>query len=78
MSEEISRIQALRGALSAADRSAYLVESRVIVEVKTGLVADPGACSQLLNYLRAANLPLGLVIHFGHHVNIERVIADTR
>lgn len=59
-------------------RADILVESRVIVEVKTGLVADPGACSQLLNYLRAANLPLGLVIHFGHHVNIERVIADTR
>ena len=30
MAEEISRIQALRGALSATDRSAYLVEARVI------------------------------------------------
>jgi len=33
MAEEISRIQALRGALSTADRSAYLVESRVIRRV---------------------------------------------
>ena len=33
MAEEISRIQALRGALSAADPSAYLVEARVIRRV---------------------------------------------
>ncbi len=33
MAEEISRIQALRGALSAAERSAYLVEARVIRRV---------------------------------------------
>ena len=33
MAEEISTIQALRGALSAADRSAYLVEARVIRRV---------------------------------------------
>ena len=33
MAEEISRLQALRGALSAADPSAYLVEARVIRRV---------------------------------------------
>ncbi|HUP80365.1 MAG TPA: hypothetical protein VM260_17550, partial [Pirellula sp.] len=33
MADEISRIQALQEALSASDRSAYLVEARVIRRV---------------------------------------------
>ena len=56
MAEEISRIQALRGALSAADRSAYLVESRVIRRVireRFGaaniMVALPHTQSQVVN-----------------------------
>ena len=42
-----------------------VVDSRVIVETKAGLVLDPVAPIQLLNYLCAARLTLGLVIHFG-------------
>ena len=42
-----------------------VVDSRVIVETKTGLILDPLAQVQLLNYLCAAQLPLGLVIYFG-------------
>jgi len=56
MAEEISRIQALRGALSAADRSAYLVESRVIRRVirerygvTNFVVALPHTLSQVVN-----------------------------
>jgi GxxExxY protein len=42
-----------------------VVESRVIVETKTGYTPDATAPTQLLNYLCAARLTLGLVIHFG-------------
>ena len=42
-----------------------VVDSRVIVETKTGLILDPLAQVQFLNYLCAAQLPLGLVIYFG-------------
>ena len=53
-----------------------LVDSRVIVEVKTGLLPDPTAPVQLLNYLCAARLPLGLVIYFGPKgAKAKRVIA---
>jgi GxxExxY protein len=52
-----------------------VVDSKVIVETKTGLVLDPLAQVQLLNYLCAAQLPLGLVIHFGPKgVRVKRVI----
>jgi GxxExxY protein len=42
-----------------------VVDSRVIVEIKTGPLPDPLAPAQLLNYLCAAGLSLGLLIHFG-------------
>ena len=52
-----------------------VVDSRVIVETKTGLIPDPLAQVQLLNYLCAARLPLGLVVYFGSKgVKVKRVI----
>jgi GxxExxY protein len=53
-----------------------VVDSRVIVETKTGLIVDPLAPIQLLNYLCAAQLTLGLVIYFGPKgVKVKRVIS---
>ena len=54
-----------------------VVESRVIVETKTGLTLDPSARIQLLNYLCAARLTLGLLIHFGPAgARVKRVVAS--
>lgn len=57
---------------------ADLVANRqVIVEVKTGALLDPVSVPQLLNYLRAADLSLGLVIHFAPTgAVIKRVVAS--
>jgi GxxExxY protein len=57
-------------------RADLVVDSRVMVESKTGLVCDPIAPVQLLNCLGAAGLTLGLVIHFGPSVSVKRVIAS--
>jgi GxxExxY protein len=52
-----------------------VVDSRVIVETKTGLIVDPLGRVQLLNYLCAAQLSLGLVVYFGPKgVRVKRVI----
>jgi len=52
-----------------------VVDSRVIVETKTGFIPDPLAQVQLLNYLCAAQLPLGVVVYFGPKgVKVKRVI----
>jgi len=65
------------GVLVGRYRADTVVDSRVIVETKTGLIADPGAPVQLLNYLCAARLTLGLVVHFGPRgARIKRVIAS--
>jgi GxxExxY protein len=54
-----------------------VVDSRVIVETKTGLTPDPIAPIQLLNYLCAARLTLGLVIHFGPRgARVRRVVSS--
>jgi GxxExxY protein len=55
-----------------------VAESKVIVETKTGRVVDPTAADQLLNYLCAARLTLGLIVYFGPAgAQIKRVIRST-
>jgi GxxExxY protein len=55
-------------------RADIVAEGRVIVEVKTGLFPDPVAGPQLLNYLSASRLELGLVLNFGPDLHIKRMI----
>jgi GxxExxY protein len=52
-----------------------LVEDSVIVEMKAvGSISKPHR-QQCLNYLRAANLSLGLILNFGHaHLEVGRVV----
>jgi GxxExxY protein len=58
-------------------RADLVVERTLIVEVKTGLLLDPTAIPQLLNYLNVTRLPLGLVLYFGPQPKVKRVIRDT-
>jgi GxxExxY protein len=58
-------------------RADILVESRVLVEVKTGNVIIPQHASQLLNYLRAARLQVGLLLNYGPRASFKRVINTT-
>jgi GxxExxY protein len=53
-----------------------VVESQVIVETKTGRTLDPLGRIQLLNYLSASRLTLGLLIHFGPTgARVKRIVA---
>ena len=58
-------------ALGASLRLDILVEGLVILEVKATSAYNPIFESQLLTYLKLANLRLGLVINFG-----ERLVKD--
>src|SRR5262245_47233341 len=42
-----------------------LVDGRVVIEVKSSTKLPPTAARQTFNYLRAANLQVGLLLHFG-------------
>lgn len=62
-----------RGVSIGEYKADLIVESRIIVEVKTGLFLDPAAIPQTLNYLRASGLSIGLVVYFGPRLKVKRV-----
>ena len=66
-----------RGILVGHYRADLVVDSSVVVETKTGLLLDPVAPTQVLNYLKASGLPVGLVLHFGPRPEIKRVVLST-
>src|SRR5690242_4221224 len=53
-----------------------LVNRRVLVEVKSGDVLAPTAKRQLLNYLRATGVQVGLLLHFGPDARFFRCINE--
>ena len=55
-------------------RADILVEGRVIVEIKASELLSPDAQKQLLNYLRAGKVEVGLLLHFGPKPKFQRLI----
>ena len=53
-----------------------LVDDIIVVEVKSTRRLDESASRQLLNYLRATNLEVGLLLHFGPKPRFYRVICE--
>lgn len=61
------------------DRKFYadlLIEGAVIVELKAVRSIDPSHEAQLLHYLRATEIELGLLLNFGVRPEIKRKIYD--
>jgi GxxExxY protein len=42
-----------------------IVDNRVIIELKARASLDPAHRAQVMNYLRAANVRVGLLLNFG-------------
>lgn len=55
-------------------RADLIVESRVIVEVKAMRKVAPEDEQQLLNYMRAARIPVGLLLHYGPRPAFRRLV----
>jgi GxxExxY protein len=62
-----------RGTTVGAFRIDLLVESAIAVELKTSRLIDPSHEAQLLNYLRASNLEIGLLLNFGQRPSFKRL-----
>lgn len=52
----------------------FLVEGRVILEVKASLAITEADRAHLLNYLRGSRVEVGLLLHFGPKPNVERLL----
>jgi GxxExxY protein len=57
-------------------RADLMVEGKVIIELKAGRGIDPGWEKQLLNYLRATEIEVGLLFNFGPEAQFRRYIFE--
>ncbi|MEK6612773.1 MAG: GxxExxY protein [Gemmatimonadota bacterium] len=55
-------------------RADLLVDGRLLVEVKAGGGLVSGHRAQLLNYLRATTVEVGLLVNFGPKLDFERLV----
>ena len=55
-----------------------VIDQCVVVEVKSTQRLDPFSRRQLYNYLRATNLEVGLLLHFGPEPRFQRVFVPHR
>ncbi len=62
---------------SLADFAAdILVERKILVKIKTCKALDRSHEAQLLNYLRATEIEVGLLLNFGERPQVRRLIFD--
>ncbi len=60
------------GAQIGEFRADLLVDRKVLIELKTGRDIDPAWEKQLLNYLRATDVEVGLLFNFGPNAQFRR------
>jgi len=65
-----------RGRRIARFRADLIVNGCVIVEVKTRYEIDPLNKTQLLHYLKATGLEVGLLLNFGKRPEFSRVVLS--
>jgi len=65
--------ETLTQSIICVQRLDMIVDGRVVVETKSTYDLHPAAQRQLYNYLRATNLEVGLLFHFGRE---QRFIAS--
>lgn len=61
------------GAELCQQRLDFVVEERVVVEIKSTAELHRGAARQVRSYLRATNLEVGLLFHFGPEARFYRL-----
>jgi len=60
-------------------RADFIVEGKILVELKALVALEDVHLAQALNYLTAYNLPVGLLIKFGGtRLEFKRVIRKAR
>ena len=57
-------------------RADLLVENKVIIELKAGRAIETAWEKQLLNYLRATEIEVGLLLNFGPTPQFRRLVFD--
>ena len=74
---EVSVQVSYKGVDIGWQRVDMIVDGILVVEVKSTTELHPTSRRQLLNYLSATRLDLGLLLHFGTSAKFYRVVAQT-
>jgi GxxExxY protein len=53
-----------------------IVEECVIIEIKAAKSIEPHAIAQLMNYLRASEIEVGLLLNFGPKLEFKRLVFE--
>ncbi|MHC4692934.1 MAG: GxxExxY protein [Planctomycetota bacterium] len=54
-----------------------IVDGKVILEIKAVQAINPAHEAQLVNYLKAGNIDVGLLLNFGKSLEVKRKIFET-
>jgi len=65
-----------RGEVVGDSRADVVVERAVILELKAASGIDPAHEAQLLNYLRATEIEVGLLLNFGPRPQFKRLVFE--
>jgi len=63
-----------KGSKISRYRADFVVDGRVTLEVKATFAIDDGDRRQLRNYLKATEIELGFLLHFGPKASFHRLI----
>ena len=78
----VSREHAVRVTYKAEEigfqRVDMIVDQTLVIEIKSTASLAQAAERQLMNYLRATNLEVGLLLHFGPKPTFHRVVSKNR
>src|SRR5687768_1212601 len=74
VAREVSIRVTYKGQELASQRLYMIVDGRLVVETKSTYELHRAASRQLYNYLRATNLEVGLLLHFGPEPKFHRLI----
>ena len=77
VSRELSVRVTYKGEDLGQQRLDMVVDEILVVEAKSTHVLHRSASRQLYNYLRATNLELGLLLHFGPQPRFYRVVCES-
>ena len=75
VAREVSVTVLYKGAELASQRLDMLIDDRLVVEVKSRSDRPEIGSAQLFNYLRATNLEVGLLLHFGPRPSFKRILC---
>ena len=67
-----------RGNIMGDFKADLIVNGKVIVELKAVRILDPAHEAQLINYLKATDIEVGLLLNFGRKTEFKRFAYDNK